>query len=208
MNSTTKNPRTCQDYELVQQAIEGDQQAYGALLSRYQNSVFHHMYNMVKNREDANDLTIEAFGKAFHNLTTYTPSFAFSTWLFRIAINNCIDFVRRKRLETHSIDDTIESESDTRFSDYLRAERLDPEERYIRQQKLDLVRKAVRKLNHQYQLMIELRYFEERSYDEIARELDIPLGTVKAQLFRAKKKLSHTLQLPGARAYHDYRVAS
>jgi len=192
------------DYSVVKQAIRGDQQAYAILLDRYRNSIFHMMMKMVNNREDADDLTIEAFGKAFAKLSSYAPRYAFSTWLFRIAINNGIDYIRKKRLQVLSIDDPIDGESSTDYSGNLRSGNLDPEQEYIRKQRVGLMREVLTRLSGKYRLMIELRYFEELSYEEIATELDIPLGTVKAQLFRAKEMLHKLLVQPGASAYLDY----
>jgi len=195
--------RAMEDYDLIQSAIDGDQQAYSNLLDRYRNSVFHKMLKMVNNREDADDLTLEAFGKAFAKLPTYAPHFAFSTWLFKIATNNCIDHIRKKRLHLLSIDDSIKPNSKQDFSNNLKAHCLDPEEQVIRRQKVHLMRHVLTKLSTRYRLMIELRFFEELSYEEIARELEIPLGTVKAQLFRAKELLYGILQKPGASAYFE-----
>jgi RNA polymerase sigma factor (sigma-70 family) len=197
------SPKAKEDFELVQSAIEGDQFAYGILMDRYRHSIFHTMLKMVRNRDDADDLTIEAFGKAFNKLPTYAPHYAFSTWLFKIAINNCIDHIRKKRIQTLSIDDPIEHNSDQDFSNNLKSSWLDPEETIIRDQRLGLMRKSISKLSTKYRLMIELRYFEELSYDEIATELGIPLGTVKAQLFRAKEILFQMMQKPHAAAYLD-----
>ena len=193
--------RAQEDYKHVLLAIRGNQKAYTVLLERYRNSIFHMMLKMVNNREDADDLTLEAFGKAFNKLPSYEPRYAFSTWLFKIAINNCIDHIRKKRLKLLSIDDPIEPNSDHDFSSNIRSGALDPEERYIRKQRVHLMRNILNKLSLKYRLMIELRFFEELSYDEIAQELDIPLGTVKAQLFRAKEILYNLLQTPGAQAY-------
>src|SRR5438477_4966571 len=92
------------DFKLVNQAIKGDQKAYAELLGRYRDSIYFMLLKMVNNRDDADDLTIEAFGKAFKRLNQYTPNFAFSTWLFKIASNNCIDFIRRRKKNTISID--------------------------------------------------------------------------------------------------------
>lgn len=195
------SPRATEDFEFVQRAINGDQKAYALLMDRYRNSIFHMMLKMVSNREDADDLTLEAFGKAFNKLPSYAPRYAFSTWLFKIAINNCIDHIRKKRLHLLSIDDPIEPDSEHDFSSNIRSGALDPEECYIRQQRVSLMRSVLTKLSDKYRLMIELRFFEELSYDEIALELDIPLGTVKAQLFRAKEILYNILQSPGAQAY-------
>ena len=200
---TNLSPRASEDYEKVLAAIEGDQKAYAFLMDRYRNSVFHMMLKMVKTREDADDLTLEAFGKAFNKLPSYAPRYAFSTWLFKIAINNCIDHIRKKRLHLLSIDDPIEPNGDSDYSNNIKSTTLDPEEKFIRQQRVMLMRTVLSKLSLKYRLMIELRFFEELSYDEIARELEIPLGTVKAQLFRAKEILFNLLQAPSAKAYLD-----
>jgi RNA polymerase sigma-70 factor (ECF subfamily) len=191
------------DYELVKQAISGNQKAYSTLMDRYRHSIYHMMLKMVNNREDADDLTLEAFGKAFVKLPSYAPRYAFSTWLFKIAINNAIDYIRKKRIHILSIDEPMETEGDQEYSENLRAHILDPEEQFIRKQRVMMMRHMLTKLNKKYRLMIELRFFEELSYDEIASELNIPLGTVKAQLFRAKETLFGLLQRPAAKAYLD-----
>src|SRR6187200_3256750 len=96
------------DYKLVQLAVKGDQKAYAELMSLYKDSIYFMLLKMVNNRDDADDLTIEAFGRAFKNIKQYTPDYAFSTWLFKIATNNCIDFIRKKKKQTMSIDKSIE----------------------------------------------------------------------------------------------------
>jgi RNA polymerase sigma-70 factor (ECF subfamily) len=143
---------------------------------------------MVSNRNDAEDLTLEAFGKSFKNLHQYSPTYAFSTWLFKIASNNCIDFLRRKK-GTYI---TIENNGDPGENSEavkLKSKELNPEEKLIRQQKAILLHRIVRRLKPRYRTLVELRYFREYSYEEIANELEIPLGTVKAQLFRAREML-------------------
>ncbi|TAK44146.1 MAG: sigma-70 family RNA polymerase sigma factor [Saprospiraceae bacterium] len=197
------SPKAHEDYQLVKSAILGDQHAYAILHDRYRPSVYNHLYKMVRNHDDAEDLTIEAFGKAFNKLSTYAPHFAFSTWLFKIAVNNCIDYIRKKRLHFLSIDQPMEPYSEKDFTGSLRAIALNPEEDFIRCQRLQMVRRILTHLNTKYRLMIELRYYQELSYEEIANELEIPLGTVKAQLFRAKEMLSGLMQQPGASAYLD-----
>jgi RNA polymerase sigma factor (sigma-70 family) len=199
------SPKSVDDFKLVQAAIDGDEKAYAQLMSRYRNSVFHAMFKMVNNRDDADDLTIEAFGKAFRKLPSYAPNYAFSTWLFKIAINNCIDHIRKKRLQTLSMDDTILPDSDREFSHNITDYEPDPEQAMIHDEKLAHVRHLVEKLNVKYRTMIELRYYEELSYEEIAQELQLPLGTVKAQLFRAKEILYQQLQSKTSRAYLDSR---
>jgi RNA polymerase sigma-70 factor (ECF subfamily) len=182
------------DFKLVQLAIKGDQKAYAELMSRYKDSIYFMLLKMVNNRDDADDLTIEAFGKAFKNLHQYTPDFAFSTWLFKIATNNCIDFIRRKKKLTFSIDKTMENDSGQDMQFEIKSPLLDPEENMIKKQKALLMRDVVEKLKPRYKRLVELRYFQERSYEEIADELKLPLGTVKAQLFRAREFLYQILK--------------
>ena len=183
------------DYRLVQRAVEkGDQQAYAELMDRYRDSIYFMLLKMVNNKDDAEDLTIEAFGKAFSRLAQYTPNYAFSTWLFKIASNNCIDFIRKKKKNVLSIDNKFESEDGDSLTIDLKSEMLDPEEKIIKMQKIKLMREVVEKLKPRYRELIELRYFKEYSYEEISEQLDIPLGTVKAQLFRAREFLYNLMK--------------
>lgn len=198
---TRLSPRAQEDYKLVQSAIGGNQHSYSMLLERYRKPVYHTIVKMVNNSNDADDLTLEAFGKAFTKLTSYAPHYAFSTWLFKIATNNCIDHIRKKRLHLLSIDEPIEKDSPNDFSNNLRANIRTPEEEIIRTQRLHMVQNMVTRLSQKYRMMIQLRFYEELSYEEIARELEIPLGTVKAQLYRAKELLFGLMQKPGPSAY-------
>jgi RNA polymerase sigma factor (sigma-70 family) len=180
------------DYELVLQAMEGEQKAYGELLGRYRDAIYFMLLKMVNNPSDAEDLTIEAFGKAFKNIKQYTPNYAFSTWLFKIATNNCIDFIRKKKLNNISIDQNSHNEDSMPMT--IPSDGLDPEENLISQQKVVLLRSVVSKLKPRYRKLIELRYFYEYSYEEISAELELPIGTVKAQLFRARELLYNVLK--------------
>lgn len=184
------------DYELIQSALGGNQAAFGVLLERYRDSVNFVIYKMVSNTEDAEDLTMEAFGKAFNNLAKYRPDYAFSTWLFRIAINNTIDFIRKKRLKTLSLDSPIgnDPDSDIGYTRTVHSHDLDPEEAIIKEQRAELMRAVTSKLHDKYKDLIILRYFQEKSYHEISEEMNLPLGTVKAQLHRAKQLLSNVLK--------------
>lgn len=182
------------DLELVARANNGDQKAYAELMARYKDAIYFMLLKMINNKTDAEDLTIEAFGKAFKNLSQYSPHYAFSTWLFKIASNNCIDYLRKKRSNVISIDRNFVDEKDTEPQIQLRDETPDPEENLIRSQKAVLMRTIVQKLKPRYRTLIELRYFKEYSYEEISEELGLPLGTVKAQLFRARELLYNTLK--------------
>ncbi len=182
------------DLKLVIRAKDGDQKAYAELMARYKDAIYFMLLKMINNKTDAEDLTIEAFGKAFKNLAQYSPKYAFSTWLFKIASNNCIDYLRKKRSNMVSIDSQYYSDKETESRIHLKDDTPDPEEHLIRAQKAVLMRTVVKKLKPRYRTLIELRYFKEYSYDEISKELDLPLGTVKAQLFRARELLFNTLK--------------
>ncbi|MFZ4740138.1 MAG: RNA polymerase sigma factor [Bacteroidales bacterium] len=188
--------KALRDYDLVQLALEkGDQKAYADLMNNYRDSLFFMMLKMTNDATDADDLTIEAFGKAFKNLSQYTPDFAFSTWLFKIATNNCIDFIRKKKKMTFSMNIGFDSNEDgTEIAHNIPSETLDPEEKFIENQKIKLMRDIVERLKPHYRDLIKLRYFEEYSYEEISEALDLPLGTVKAQLFRAREFLFNILK--------------
>jgi len=191
-NLTQKAER---DYKLVQQAIRyGDQKAYAELMNNYWDSLYFMLLKMTNDPTDADDLTIEAFGKAFRNLHQYTPDFAFSTWLFKIASNNCIDYIRKKRRNMLSLDKSLETEDGMDLSATLVSGTPDPEENYIKEQKIKLMREVVERLKPNYRTLINLRYFKEYSYEEIAEQLNLPLGTVKAQLFRAREFLYNILK--------------
>jgi RNA polymerase sigma factor (sigma-70 family) len=183
-----------EDYRLVLLARDGDQKAYAELMSRYRDAIFFMLLKMVNNRDDADDLTIEAFGKAFKNIHQYSPQFAFSTWLFKIATNNCIDHLRKKRATLVSIDQGHGSDEDNKRPIVLEANVLTPEETLVKSQKAKLMKTVVATLKPRYRQLIELRYFKEFSYEEISEELNLPLGTVKAQLFRARELLYNILK--------------
>ena len=183
------------DYELVIRAIQKkDQQAFAELMDKYKDSIYYMLLKMVHNNDDAEDLTLEAFGKAFSRLHQYTPNFAFSTWLFKIATNNCIDFLRKKKKNVMSIDNRIENEDGDDFKFEIKSEGLTPEQIAMNDQKIQLMRQYVKKLKPRYEILVEMRYFKEMSYDEISEELQLPLGTVKAQLFRAREFLFNILK--------------
>ncbi len=181
------------DYLLVQTALTGDEKAFAKLMSRYKDSIYFMLLKMVNNKNDAEDLTLEAFGKAFKSLHQYSPNFAFSTWLFKIATNNCIDFLRKRRGVYVSIENNQEN-GDGETPVKLRSTEPDPEEKLIRIQRAVLMRKIVHRLKPRYRILVELRYFREYSYEEIAKELHLPLGTVKAQLFRAREMLFNMIE--------------
>jgi RNA polymerase sigma-70 factor (ECF subfamily) len=178
-----------QDLIWIQDALTGEPKAYEKLLHRYQKPVYYLVQRMVRNSDAAEDLTIEVFAKAFRYLSRYQATFAFSTWLFRIATNHCIDFIRRKTLPTQSLSASLEADDEAGYTLQVPDPNPNPQEMYIRRQRMELVRQGVDRLPTTYAHVVRLRYFDELSYDEVATELQLPLGTVKAQLHRARELL-------------------
>jgi RNA polymerase sigma-70 factor (ECF subfamily) len=183
------------DYELVLRATKKkDQQAFSVLMDKYRDPIYYMLLKMVNNNDDAEDLTLEAFGKAFNRLNQYTPNFAFSTWLFKIATNNCIDFLRKKKKNVMSIDNRVSNNDGEEYMFEIKSDGMTPEQIAMNEQKIQLMRQYVKKLKPRYEVLVEMRYFKEMSYEEISVELNLPLGTVKAQLFRAREFLYNIMK--------------
>jgi RNA polymerase sigma factor (sigma-70 family) len=195
-NNEKLTTKAVYDYKLVQAALNnGDQKAYAELLHRYRESVYFMMLKMVGNKDDADDLTIEAFGRAFKRLHQYTPNFAFSTWLFKIASNNAIDHLRKKKQgDSYSLDSKYVNEEGQELSQNIKSGTLDPEENFIKKQKIELLHDVVDKLKPKYKELVEMFYYQEMSHEEISQKLNLPIGTIKAQLFRAREFLYNILK--------------
>lgn len=187
--------KALKDFRLIDEAVnQGDEQAYAMLMESYKKPVYHMVLKMVRNVDDAEDLTIEAFAKAFKNLHKFKKDYTFSTWLFRIATNNAIDFIRKKKLDTTSLNSSYTDDNGANINIDVPDKELNPQEMAIKSQKIELIQMFVTKLPAKYQRLVRLRYFDEFSYDEIAKELGSPLGTVKAQLHRARELLSELVK--------------
>ncbi|MEL7834725.1 sigma-70 family RNA polymerase sigma factor [Fodinibius sp. Rm-B-1B1-1] len=198
-SQTSDSPRenasesSLEDDVLVKKAKGGDEKAYKKLVDKYERALYFHILKMVKDREQVEDLVQEAFVKAFDNLNTYSNSYAFSTWLYRIATNNTIDYLRKKKLKTLSIDKPMKTK-DGEMEMQLPDESASTDRDIIKKQRKQIVQNAIDDLPEKYRKVIELRHMEEKSYQEIAKVLDKPLGTVKAHIFRARELLYKTLK--------------
>jgi RNA polymerase sigma-70 factor (ECF subfamily) len=190
VNTEHLSDKAKHDLVLVEAAKKGDQSAFAQLMDRYRESIYFMMFKMVRHQDDADDLTI---GKAFSRLDQYSPNFAFSTWLFKIASNNCIDFIRKKRIKVTSMETGYTNDDGEVLFIEAKNQTMDPEETIIHGQKVQHMRMLVSKLKPRYRELVEKRYFEELSYEEIAEELNLPIGTVKAQLFRARDFLANMI---------------
>ncbi|MEK6756385.1 MAG: sigma-70 family RNA polymerase sigma factor [Bacteroidota bacterium] len=182
-----------EDAALIKRALVGDQKAYKKLRVKYHEPIYNLIYRMIRNKDEVEDLTQEAFIKAFTSLSSFNDEFAFSTWLYKIATNNCIDYIRRKKLQTFSIDKPVESkESD--FTYELPDSTYEPDQELIDRQRKKLLDDAINSLPAKYRQVIHLRHVEEKEYQEIAAILRLPLGTVKAHIFRAREMLNKYLR--------------
>ncbi len=189
-----KNIENLEEYHTIQKAINGDQFAYKKLLEAYKKAIFLSIYKIIRNKDDAEDLTIETFGKAFLHLQKYDSSKKFSTWLFRIGRNTTIDFIRKNKKEFVYLDAVRKTEDGNNYNVLeVKSKNDNPEESTIKKQQVILINNIVKKLRPEYQILINLRYYKEYSYDEIAKELMIPIGTVKAKLHRARKALTKVI---------------
>ena len=186
-NLTKKGQR---DLILVNRALkEGDRMAYNELMKLYRDPLYFMLYEKVNNQEVAKDLTIEALGKAFKKLHLYTPEYTFSTWLFTVAKNHCIDYLRKKKLPITSINNIMFNKDGKRTSFDIISNDLMPDQKMEKSQRIAILRQIVNKLKPKYRQLVKLRYFKEMTYDEISEALEIPIGTVKAQLYRSREQL-------------------
>ena len=186
-NLTDKGKR---DLKLINRALEsGDPSAYNELMKLYRDPLYFMLYEKVSDQELAKDLTIESLGKAFKKLHLYTPEYAFSTWLFTVARNHCIDYLRKNKLSTVSIEKMMIDQDGKRTNFDLVSSDLNPEQKMEKIQRIAILRQIVDQLKPKYRDLVKLRYFKEMTYEEIAECLSLPIGTVKAQLHRSREQL-------------------
>ena len=182
-----------EDRALVGRALGGDQRAYERLVAKYRVPLTRHVTGMLRDPQAVDDLVQEALVKAFTALPSYDPAFAFSTWLYRIATNHAIDHIRRRRLPTVSLDKPIatrEGEVQMELPDSTYR----PDRAIVSDQRGALLRDAIDRLPEKYHRVIVMRHQEDLSYEEIADQLGLPLGTVKAHIFRARALLNKFLR--------------
>lgn len=184
------------DHELVGFARAGSEQAYRELLGRYQRPLFSLIYRMVRDRELAEDLAQETFVKVFNHLDKYNPKFKFSSWIFKIGSNLAIDTLRKRELPTVSLDGSRHATTDdevaaTRIA--VASEDENPEELLMARELGAEIEEAIGRLRPEYQTAVLLRHVEGRPYEEIAEIMEIPLGTVKTYIHRARNELKESL---------------
>lgn len=188
-----EDKKRLEDRKLIEKALKGEQKAFETLLNKYRNLVFSIMFKMIRNAQEAEDLTQEAFMKAFSSLATFNDEFAFSTWLMKIASNNCIDFLRKRKLRTYSIHEPVQYKDEKIEIDIPDYDPT-PEKTLLQSERSRMIEETIQALPERYRYVIILRHKEEKSYEEIAEIMNLPLGTVKAQIFRAREILNKNLK--------------
>lgn len=191
IKSETNQPKTAsgqEDFELVLKARAGNQEAYKSLVDKYERAIYFHINKMVHNPGIVDDLVQETFLKAFNNIQSYDTTYAFSTWLYRIATNHSIDYLRKRKLETLSIDQPVRTK-DGELGIDLPDENAETDAGILKKERSLIIHDAIESLPGRYMNIIRLRHMEEKTYEEIAQILDLPLGTVKAHIFRARELL-------------------
>lgn len=182
-----------EDRALVEQALGGDEAAYQQLVEKYERALHFYLRRLVREEHILDDLVQESFIKAFEALDSYSPQYAFSTWLYRIAKNHTIDHLRKRRLPTRSMHRPVQTqEGEMKYQVPDTTYR--PDEHIVKDQRRTIIQDAIDALPEKYHRVIVLRHQEELSYKEIAEELDLPLGTVKAHLYRARERLNKHLR--------------
>jgi len=180
------------DQAVVEAVLNGQQHRYAELVDRYQTQIVNYVCRMLGNYEDAVDLSQDVFLKAYSALGSYRPQYPFPAWLFRIARNAAIDEIRKRRLQTVSLDAPMEFEDGSAARE-VESSGLDPQDAYLGVEFAGRVSDAIDQLPEKYREPIVLRHAAELSYEEIAEALELPIGTVKTRIFRARDALRQTL---------------
>lgn len=182
------------DTDLIRLALEQNQAAYIVLYTRYNAGVRAHISKYVSQTEDAEDITLESFQKAFSQIATYNPEYRFSTWLFRIARNTALDHIGKKDREKNNMPTTSISEKSSEVDD-IPATMHNPEEDIIKQQEYAKWIANIDKLKDDYRVIAKMNLIDNLGYKEISEELGLPINTVKTRIRRAKEKLLKMMEI-------------
>ncbi len=187
-------PSKEEEFEIIQKILGGEVNHFEILQRKYQKPLTLLITRMIHNAEDAQDLVQETFIKAYNNLRFFKKEFSFHSWLFKIASNLCIDYLRKQRIQKISIEQPFpNSNEDDKHFDYPDKDAdIDVKISIVERDKI--LHQAINLLPEHYRKIIHLRYFEELDYQELAEKLSLPLGTVKVHLFRARKALLEILK--------------
>lgn len=177
----------------IKQVLKGDQSAFAELVELYKDKVFQICYRMLGNRHEAEDIAQEAFIRAYVNIETFNQKRKFSTWLFRIATNLCIDWIRKKKPDYYLDAEVAGTDGLTMYSQVAADVQL-PEDEVENMELQETIQKEISKLPEKYRSVIVLKYIEELPLQEISEILDMPLGTVKTRVHRGREALRKQLK--------------
>ncbi len=181
------------DKEVIKSVVEGNTQKYEKIVKKYQNRIISYIYNMIKDYQTAEDLTQEVFMKVYDALEKYNPDYKFSTWLYSIASNHTIDFIRKRSIDTTSLDEPLETKNGKLYSD-PESDKLSPRDELRGREVGERLEEGMNQLKLKYREMLVLRHLNGLSYKEIAEVKDLPLGTVKTRIHRAREQLKENIK--------------
>lgn len=188
-----ENIKLDEDFEAIKKVLDGNKSAFEFLQKKYIRTIQALIKRMIKDEDDVEDLVQETFIKAYRSLSSFRFGFSFSSWLYRIASNGCIDFLRKRRFDTISINQSFTNDDDEEQEFQIKDVTYQPDINVILRERKEALEKAINQLPGNYREIIRLRHEEELDYNQIAEKMNIPLGTVKAHLFRARKILFTSL---------------
>ena len=177
----------------IKKVIKGDQNAFGEIVELYKDKVFQLCFRMLGNRHEAEDIAQEAFIRAYVNINSFNINLKFSTWLYRIATNLCIDRIRKKKPDYYLDAEVSGTDGLTMYSQ-IAADTTLPEDELQSLELQEMIQKEISKLPEKYRSVIVLKYIEELSLNEISEILDLPLGTVKTRIHRGREALRQQLR--------------
>lgn len=187
-----KNIDEVSDNDIIKSILEGNKEDFGLLQKRYKRIIGNLIKKMIRDEDDIDDLIQETFIKAYNALPTFQFSYSFSSWIYRIASNTCIDFIRKRKFNFVYIDEHTGDDDDPVYE--IKDTSYQPDLEYHSKEKREILKKAIDELPDNYKTIIKLRHEEELEYQEISEKLNLPLGTVKVHLFRARKQLYDALK--------------
>lgn len=189
----SRSLNAAEDRKLIRRCLEEDRQAYRLLLARYQDPVYNYCWRMLKNPGLAEEVAQESFVRTLTRLDRYDEKYPFSAWLFKIATNLCIDHIRKNKRIAYSLDEDLQGE-DGSFRREVASNTPDPSQVTFQNERREIIAEAIAELPEHYRSILLLRHQAEKSYQEISEILDLPLGTVKIRIHRAREQLKRRLK--------------
>ncbi len=182
-----------EDIRLINQALRGNQSAYQSLMKKYKTTISHLLSRIIQDPDEIQDVVQEVFINTFKSLKSYKKEYSFFSWIYKIALNKGIDYLRKKKFQTISIDKPIDT-NDSNYHYEIPDSSYEPDKYIIAAQRSALIEEAINMLPLKYKKVIIMRHQEEKEYSEIAEELKLPIGTVKVHIFRARELLNKYLK--------------